>query len=147
MKADFKRSGGVSLRLWMVTIGAIAMLAVGAPQRASAQVLYGSMIGNVTDPNGAVVPGAAVTATEQNTGVAHTTTTDQNGTYQFVNVQSGTYAIKVAVAGFKTFERRDVSIETNNITRTNVTLEVGDIQQSVTITGESPTLQTDRSEV
>jgi hypothetical protein len=62
-------------------------------------------------------------------------------------LQPGTYAIKVSVAGFKTFERRDVTLLLNNITRLDVSLEVGDVQQSVTITGEAPVLQTDRAEV
>src|SRR5205814_4349600 len=83
----------------------------------------------------------------QGTGVSSTTRTDQSGTYQFVDLQAGTYTLKVAVSGFKTFERRDLPVVTNNTTRTDVALEVGSMEQSVTITGEAPTLQTDRSEV
>ena len=118
-----------------------------APDRASAQVLYGSIVGNVTDANGAVVPSAPVTVTNQGTGVAKTANTDASGTYQFVDLQPGTYTFKVSVSGFKTFERRDLAVEANNTTRTDVALEVGSMEQSVTITGEAPTLQTDRSEV
>jgi hypothetical protein len=128
--------------LTIVVVGAFSV-----PQRASAQVLYGSLVGNVTDPNGAVVPAASVTATDQNTGVAKTTKSDASGSFQFVDLQPGTYVLKVAVSGFKTLERRDVPIELNNTTRADVTLEVGNIEQSVTITGEAPTLQTDRAEV
>src|SRR5207302_10674337 len=117
-----------------------------APEPASAQVLYGSLVGNVTDPNGAVVPGAAVTATNQNTGVAKTSTTDQAGSYQFIDLQSGSYTLKVVMSGFKTYERHDVPVELNNTTRAGVALEVGSIEQSVTITGEAPALQTDRAE-
>jgi len=118
----------------------------GTLNPAHGQVLYGSLVGNVTDPNGAVVPGAAVTATNQNTGVAKTTTSDQAGTYQFIDLQSGTYTVKVVVGGFKTYERRDIPVQLNNTTRADVTLEVGSIEQSVTITAEAPPLQTDRAE-
>src|SRR5258708_5635404 len=62
---------------------AIAISALTLAPQASAQVLYGSLVGNVTDPNGAVVPNAAVTVTDQATGVATTTTTDSTGVFQF----------------------------------------------------------------
>ncbi|MFN7996238.1 MAG: carboxypeptidase regulatory-like domain-containing protein [Bryobacteraceae bacterium] len=115
--------------------------------RASAQVLYGSIVGNVTDANGAVIPTAAVTATNQDTGVSSSAITDHAGTYQFITLQPGIYTVKVAVTGFKTFERRDVPVEANNTIRTDVQLEVGSMEQSVTVTGEPPVLQTDRAEV
>src|SRR5438874_3187681 len=133
---------GPVLATW--TIG-LAIALTGA-HPASAQVLYGSIVGNVVDQNGAVIPGAAVLATNQGTGVAASTTTNGVGEYNFVTLQAGTYTIKVAAAGFKTFERRDLRVEANNITRTDVKLEVGSTEQSVTVTGEAPEFQTDRAE-
>jgi len=130
------------LAIWTI---ALAMTLTGA-HPASAQVLYGSIVGNVVDQNGAVVPGAAVLATNQGTGVAAKATTNGVGEYNFVTLQAGTYTIKVAAAGFKTFERRDLVVEANNIMRTDVKLEVGSMEQSVTVTGEAPVLQTDRAE-
>jgi hypothetical protein len=123
---------------------AIAISAPLAPQ-ASAQVLYGSLVGNVTDPNGAVVPNAAVTVTDQATGVATTTTTDPTGVFQFIALQPGTYMVKISVSGFKTYERR-VPVTLNNVTRDDAALEVGSIEQSVTISDEALLLQTDRAE-
>ena len=128
--------------LKILTIAAL----FGASHQASAQVLYGSLVGNVTDPNGAVVPSAAVTATNQATGVVKTTTADPTGVYQFVNLQPGSYTVKVSVSGFKTYERRDVPVTLNNVTRADAALEVGSIEQSVTISGEALPLQTDRAE-
>jgi carboxypeptidase family protein/TonB-dependent receptor-like protein len=126
------------------TIG-LAIALTGVPP-ASAQVLYGSIVGNVVDQKGSVVPGAAVIATNQNTGVAVNTTTNGVGEYNFVTLQAGTYSIKVTAAGFKAFERRDLVVEANNIMRTDVKLEVGSMEQTVTVTGEAPMLQTDRAE-
>lgn len=137
---------GRSISLLTYATAALVVLVL-PPAQLQAQVLYGSIVGNVTDANGAVVPNAAVSATDQGTGLTRPTTTDPSGTYQFVDLQPGTYTVKVSVAGFKTFERRDVPVTTNNITRTDVTLEVGSIEQSVTITGAPPVLQTDRAEV
>src|SRR5437879_11721930 len=105
---------GPVLAIW--TIG-LAIALTGA-HPASAQVLYGSIVGNVLDQNGAVIPGAAVLATNQGTGVAANTTTDGVGEYTFVILQAGTYTIKVTAAGFKTSERRDVVVGDNNIIRT-----------------------------
>ncbi|HUK15513.1 MAG TPA: TonB-dependent receptor [Bryobacteraceae bacterium] len=121
-------------------------IALGGTHPATAQVLYGSIVGNVTDANGAVVPSAAVTATNQETGVAASGTTNGAGEYNFVALQPGSYTIKVAMSGFKTLERRDLVVEANNVTRADVKLEVGSMEQSVTITGEAPELQTDRAE-
>ena len=140
-------ASGRRLLRWLVAVVLIATAAFLAPERGSAQVLYGSIVGNITDPNGAVIPAAAITATNQETGVAKTTTSDASGSYQFVDLQPGTYTLKVAVSGFKTLERRDNPVALNNTTRTDVTLEVGSMEQSVTITGEAPVLQTDRAEV
>jgi hypothetical protein len=113
---------------------------------AGAQVLYGSLVGNITDANGAVVPKAAVTATHQGVGIRKTTTTNPSGVYQFIDLQPGTYTVRVSLTGFKSMERRDVPVTLNNITRADMVLEVGSIEQSVTVTGEAPALQTDRAE-
>src|SRR2546421_1620784 len=113
---------------------------------ASAQVLYGSIVGNVVDQNGAVIAGAAVIATNQSTSVATNTITNGVGEYNFVTLQAGTYSIKVTATGFKTFERRDLVVEANNVTRTDVKLAVGSVEQSVIVSGEAPVLQTDRAE-
>src|SRR5215467_11834099 len=140
--SNFGRAFFCRLVLAICTIG---FALIGA-RPASAQVLYGSVVGNVVDQHGSVIAGAAVTATNQGTGVAANTTTNGAGEYNFVTLQAGTYTIKVAVTGFKTFERRDLVVEANNITRTDVKLEVGSMEQSVTVTGEAPELQTDRAE-
>src|ERR1043166_8553340 len=131
----------------LATIFAIAIAAgLGTTHDLSAQVLYGSLVGNVADPNGSVVPSAAVTVTNQGTGVAKTSTTDSSGSYQFSDLQPGIYTVKVTMSGFKTYERRDIPVSLNSVSRANVALEVGNIEQSVTITGEAPALQTDRAE-
>src|SRR5947207_8550297 len=95
--SSFGRAFFCRLVLAICTIG-LAIALTGA-HPASAQVLYGSIVGNVVDQNGAVVPGAAVLATNQGTGVAANTTTNGVGEYNFVTLQSGTYTIQVAEAG------------------------------------------------
>ena len=90
------------LREFSVSFACAALMVLCLlPAQIQAQVLYGSLLGNVTDPNGAVVPSASVTATNQGTGVSKSVTTDSSGTYQFVDLQAGTYYIKVTMSGFK----------------------------------------------
>jgi hypothetical protein len=122
------------------------VISAGLAPQASGQVLYGSLVGNVVDPNGAAIPNAAVSVTNQATGVTATATTDHAGAYQFIALQPDIYTIKISVSGFKTYERRGVPISLNNVTREDAALEVGNIQQSITISGEALPLQTDRAE-
>src|SRR3954467_10986636 len=98
-------SAGTGVCRPLITIFAIAVVLCG-PRMSIAQVLYGSLVGNVTDANGAVVPAALVSATNQGTGASISGKTDTAGTYQFVNLQPGAYALKVAMPGFKALERR-----------------------------------------
>ena len=64
------------------------------PARLGAQVLYGSLVGTVTDASGAAVPGATVTATNKETNLARTAVTGDGGTFSFTNVLAGTYDVK-----------------------------------------------------
>jgi hypothetical protein len=70
-------------------------------QQAAAQVLYGSIVGNVTDPTHAAVPDATVTIVETNTGQSRTAATNHAGPYSFPTLRSGTCEIRVTKSGFQ----------------------------------------------
>jgi hypothetical protein len=110
-------------------------------------VLYGSIVGDVRDPTGAAVPGAAVIITHTETNVSREATTDQVGSYRFLDIQTGTYNVKITKAGFKTYEKTGTQVSLNAVTRVDVTMEVGAVTQMVTVTAEAAVLQTDTSEV
>jgi hypothetical protein len=118
-----------------------------APPNAQAQVLYGSIVGNVKDASGGAVPQAAITITNKETNLSREATTDETGSYNFLDVPTGTYAVKVSKTGFKTYERTVVTVSLNTTTRLDATLEVGSVTQTVTVTAEAAALQTDTSEV
>ena len=122
----------------------LALTALG--QRASAQVLYGSLVGTVTDQSGAVVPGSEVTAVEVQTGQVRQDISDASGRYNFINVLPGTYKINVAAKGFKNFEQTDLTVTPNVITRTEVHLQVGQSSESVTVSADATQLQTDKAD-
>lgn len=124
-----------------------ALLALFVPRAAQAQVLYGSVVGNVTDQSGAPVSNATVAIRNKETNITREATTDDLGAFHLSAVPTGPYELKVSISGFKTFTKTDVPVTLNNVTRVDVTMQLGAVSESVTITAETPLLQTDRAEV
>jgi hypothetical protein len=118
-----------------------------AAVNSAAQVLYGQLVGNIRDASRAVIPGAGVSATNINTNQTKETVANAAGQYTFRELQPGTYTLKVSVPGFKEFVQPSVLVTVNNITRIDVTLEIGAQNETVTVTGEAARLQTDKSDV
>src|SRR5207302_10725981 len=83
----------------------LALAAVAAPERESAQVLYGSLVGNVKDSTGAHVRDAVVSIVQVETKRARQTTTNEAGAYTFATIPSGTYILKVSKEGFSPFKK------------------------------------------
>ncbi len=120
-------------------------LAASAP--ASAQVLYGSLTGSVQDSAGAVVPGATITM--RNTGTAQeiTSRTNDAGNYTFSNLVAGTYDLTITATGFRPVTKRELPITVNTVRREDVTLEVGQVSESVTVQAGLVSLQTDKTDL
>ncbi len=114
---------------------------------ASAQVLYGSIVGNVTDSTGGAVPGASVAIEQTETKLKRELVTDAGGAYHFTAVPTGTYTVSVTMNGFRTFGRQNVPVTLNSIARVDAKLEVGQLNETVSVSAETPILQTDRAEV
>src|SRR5690242_10868525 len=89
------------------------LLSISIP--VAAQRLDGTLRGTVVDSSGAVIPGADVTASNQETGVQQTTKTTSSGAYVFPNLQVGTYTVRVVAKGFIEFERKDVQVLPNQV--------------------------------
>ena len=125
----------------------IAFLAASSmPAGAAAQAVTGTLLGNLTDSSGAAVPGATVTATEVQTNISRTTVTNENGYYIFSSLQNGTFEVAAELQGFKKVVRQGVKVDVNTTVRVDLTLEVGQMTESVTVSAESPLLQTDRTD-
>jgi hypothetical protein len=112
-----------------------------------AQVLYGSIVGTVTDQSDAVVPQATVVITSKETGLSRETKTDSAGRYALVNVLPGTYTLRVSAPGFRTVTREDVTVTINTVTRADVKLEVGTVTEQITVAASAAMLQTDKSDI
>jgi len=127
---------------------AVALLAViWAGSVCHAQVLYGSLTGNVTDPAGAAVPGVHVEAVNQGTNVKSETDTDVRGVYRFTNLQEGMYKITVTTKSFQTFVETNVQVQVSAIRRVDVQLQVATLNQSVEVTAAQVVLQTDKADI
>jgi hypothetical protein len=113
----------------------------------SAQVLYGSIVGSLTDETGAVVPKAVVTVTNTSTGLSRQTTTDDAGYYSIPNLLEGTYDLSVSAGGFKPYTQKGVNVPINIVTRLNLTIQVGAVSEQVTVEATSAVLQTTKADV
>src|SRR5439155_11306056 len=108
---------------------------------ASGQAVYGSIIGTVTDPSGAAVPGAKVTVTSVGKGVSDTTTTNESGNYSVTHLIPDTYNIKVEGPGFKAFEVKNVLVSVDTASRVDGQFQVGGSTETVEVTAEVPQLK------
>src|ERR1700692_3930958 len=106
-----------------------------------AQQITGSVTGTVVDPTGATVSGAAIKLTNTGTGAAQDATTDGSGNFRFLLLPPGNYALQVTTSGFKTFRRDGIIIEVDRSIAVAVSLQIGQVSETVEVTGGSPLLE------
>lgn len=123
------------------------IVAIAANTLAQSQATTGDIEGRVLDPQEAVVPSAAVTATSQQTGLEKSATSDEGGGYRFILLPPGTYTIRATAQGFATTELRDVSVTVGSRTPLDIKMTVSGTSESVTVTGEAPIVETSRTSV
>src|ERR1051325_3713862 len=127
----------------MGKIAILSALTLRGAAALSAQTITGSINGTVTDPSGAVVTNVKVVATNTATNVMHATDTNEAGVYNLVFLPIGQYTVSAEAKGFKKTVLGPFPLEVNQIAKVDVKLEVGEISQSVEITGVAPILQTE----
>lgn len=114
---------------------------------AQAQIDQGAITGTVQDASGAVIPGASVTLTNTGTGLQLHTQSDESGVYTFAPVRIGNYAISVTAPGFKKTTQEHVHLNLQETLNVRIRLALGNVAQTVTVTGAPPLLQTQQSSV
>ena len=135
----------LALGRWAPVVLSMAVV-LGVSSTAGAQAVTGTLLGNVTDSSGAAVPGVTVTALEVQTNVSRTAVTNESGYYIFSSLQNGTYTVDAELQGFKKVVREGVKVDVNTTVRVDLTLEVGQMTETVSVQAESPLLQTDRTD-
>ena len=106
-----------------------------------------ALVGTVSDSGGLVVPGAQVTAVNMGTKDTYEATTNAEGYYNIQFVRPGKYEVTVAMSGFQTFKATGVDVATNQVVRTNATLQVGALTESVNVEAAAQVLDTDRATI
>jgi hypothetical protein len=139
------RSGiGLPLRIAVLSLS-VALLFCA--KTAVTQQVSGTITGYVTDPSGAAIPGATVTATNVQTGVSTQHNTDASGLYLLTNLIPGTYTVGVVARGFRKFVRQNVVLNVDSTVTVNVGLQLGQVSQQVTVTGAPPVLNMQKADV
>jgi hypothetical protein len=111
------------------------------------QAVYGSIIGTITDPQGAAVANAKVTVTDQRKGTSDTTTTNDSGNYSVTHLIPDVYTVRVEAPGFKASELKDVTVSADAAANVPLQFQVGGTSETVEVTAEAPELKTDRADV
>jgi hypothetical protein len=113
---------------------------------AFSQAVNATLLGTVTDVSGAVVANSKVTITEINTGISRTGETNSSGNYSFPDLPPGQYTVSVEMPGFKKETKTNIDLIVNSSTRVDLQLQPGNVSESIEVTAESATLQTDRTD-
>jgi len=131
--------------VWVALV-AIAALSL-APAPASAQALYGSIVGTVVDESGAAVPGVTVSAINTGTSLKVDTVTDSSGDYAFRNVLPGVYDLNASISGFREIHQTGIRVSAGNPARFDLKLKVGTLTEAVSVVAETTLLQTEKSDL
>jgi trimeric autotransporter adhesin len=116
-------------------------LIVGTAVEGGTQGFQGGVRGVVKD-SGGIVPGAEVTLTNQGTSQSRSITTTASGEYSFPNLAPGTYRLKIVLQGYKAYTQESIPVGTQQVITLDVTLEVGAMAETITVTGQSPIIET-----
>jgi hypothetical protein len=136
------RRGVLFAAFWAI-LGALTVWV----EPAHAQLLQGSITGNVTDSSQAAVVGAKVVATEQQTNFTRDTTTNGAGAYNLPTMPPGTYTITVTAPSFQTSTTTGLRVAPEQVARANVVLSIGQLTQNVEVSADAIALQTDRADI
>jgi Carboxypeptidase regulatory-like domain/TonB-dependent Receptor Plug Domain/TonB dependent receptor len=131
-------------RIRCFSITALCVLLIA--RAAFAQFDTATVLGSVVDSTGARVPGATVTLKNADTGISATTVSDVEGNYQFLNVRVGTYSVRAELQGFSAAVAERIAVTVNARQRVDLTMKVGDIGETVVVTGAARLLESESSD-
>jgi len=123
----------------------IALLAAAVP--AATQVALAELRGAVTDESGAALPGATITLTHVETGAVRAAVTSETGTYNLSALPVGTYKVTATLEGFKTIVQEELRLAVGESANASFTMNVATLEETVTVTGESPLVDTKHSDL
>src|SRR5436305_2597889 len=126
---------------------AVFLMMSGPLQSAWGQEVTAAIVGSVDDPSGAPIRGAKVVATDQDRGTVYQGETNESGAYNINRIPVGNYALKVTAPGFQTSVHPAFTLVLNQTARVDVQMKVGQVSETVEVTGAAPILKTDATQV
>ena len=138
--ARAEHSGAQRMRFFFA-LGALCVLSLLIAPPLGAQSYQGAVRGRVVDSTGAAIPGANVALINQATAVTRATISNEVGLYTFTSVDPATYRIEAESPGFKKFEQPGVVVETQQFIDADVTMEVGEVTEVITVTEQVPVIE------
>jgi hypothetical protein len=133
--------------IFEITVASCLLLLSSVARDASAQAVTGTLLGTVQDSSGAVIPEANVTLTNEGTDVTNKTTTGPQGFFTFPNLNPGQYSVTVEARGFKKLVSEHNVVAVEQATRVDMTVQPGSVNAEVTVTGETPLVETTTSDL
>ena len=138
-----KSNWGLVVLTAVLTLGMLAGLSTAV----WGQEVTAAIVGTVTDPSGAPIKGATVTATDTDRGTVWTAQTSDSGSYNLLRLPISTYGVKVTAAGFQTTVEKPFTLVLNQTARVNVQMSVGKVSQTIEVSSSAPVLQTEDAQV
>jgi hypothetical protein len=135
-------SKGATMRKTTIVV---AFVLIVISSMAWAQVSTGRVSGTVSDDTGALIPGAEITITNVDTGRTRSAVSDDEGRYVALDLSLGAYEVEASLAGFQTAVRSGIQLTVGREVVVNITLEIGEITERVTVTGDAPLVETTQS--
>src|ERR1700730_9186701 len=132
-------------RLLVLLLSLVGLTGLLTP--AMSQEVTAGIVGTITDPSGAPIKGATVTASDTERGTVWTAETNDTGTYNLIRLPVGTYKVKVSAPGFQTAVQAPFALTLNQNARVDVAMKVGKISETVEVSGSAPVLKTETTEV
>src|SRR5438046_10123192 len=130
----------------LVALGMAALLLFVA-MPAAAQRTPGEIIGKVVDESGSILPGVTVTLRGAGVAGAPTVVTSETGTYRFPVLPPGTYDVEYTLVGFSTLKRQVIEVAVGSVVEIDAQMKVGALEESITVSGESPVVNLADSQV
>ncbi len=130
-----------------VSLGLAVLLAITCTSVAFAQRDMGTILGVVTDPSGAAIPGATISITEESTGVEDIVESDAAGNFIRPLIKPGIYTIACESAGFKRSVQTGVILQSSGRVQTNFILEIGEVTETIEVSAAPPALQTETTQM
>src|SRR5258707_6378313 len=144
------RAGGRAMWSLVVASGrflTVAVLFIFAGFSLRAQTSNGTITGSIVDSSGGAIAGAQLTATGAQTHSVYNTVSSSTGAYRFSDLVLGTYNVTVTAKGFKVVELTGVVVQINTTASLDVTMQPGDVKETLTVIADAPTVQTETSDI